>query len=140
MKILPALFLGAVAFAAPVIAGVEPGNWEFTVDVSIAENNASTGPVVRTRCITEEEARDPQKVLAETGQSGCEFTDSQDTGSEYTFKVQCSGGRIPVHGSGHINYTAQTMKGVIDLVAEQPSLRITTHSSVSARRLGPCNS
>ena len=63
-----------------------------------------------------------------------------DTGSEYTFKVECTGGRIPVHGSGHINYTAQTMKGVIDLIAEQPSLRITTHSSVSARRLGPCNS
>ena len=126
--------------AAPALAGVEPGNWEFTVDVSISGTGGSSGPIVKTRCITEAEARDPQKVIAETGQSGCEFQDARDTGAEYTFKIACRGGSVPVHGSGRVSYTAQTMQGVIDLVAEQPSLRITTHSNVRARRLGSCNS
>jgi hypothetical protein len=119
---------------------VEPGNWEFTVDVSISENGSSSGPLVKTRCISEAEARDPQKVLAEAESHGCEFSDTRDTGSEYTFSVNCRGGKVPVHGKGRVRYTARTMEGVIDLVAEQPSLRITTHSNLRARRLGSCNS
>jgi hypothetical protein len=130
----------ALAGAPAALAGVEPGNWEFTVDVSISESEGSSGPIVRTRCLSEADARDPQRVLAETGQSGCEFSNARDTGSEYTFSVDCRGGSVPVHGSGRVSYTADTLQGVIDLVAEQPNLRITTHSKVSARRLGPCNS
>jgi Protein of unknown function (DUF3617) len=133
------LALAAFLFVAAARAAVEPGNWEFTVDVSMSQGGSS-GPIVKTRCISEADARDPQKVLAETGSSGCEFSDTNDTGSEYTFSVDCRGGRVPVHGNGRVQYTAQTLQGVIDLTAEQPSLRITTHSKVSARRLGPCNS
>ncbi|HYX67284.1 MAG TPA: DUF3617 family protein [Burkholderiales bacterium] len=130
----------ALAGAPAASAGVSPGNWEFTVDVSISENAASSGPIVRTRCLSEADARDPQRVLAETGNSGCEFSNARDTGSEYTFSVDCRGGSVPVHGSGRVTYSAETLQGVIDLVAEQPNLRITTHSKVRARRLGPCNS
>lgn len=140
MKRIPALFLLALLSAPAALAGVAPGNWEFTVDVSIQENGSSSGPLVRTRCISEEDARDPQKLLAEAGSSGCQFSDTRDTGSEYSFSVDCRGGKVPVHGTGRVRYTAQTLQGVIDLTAEQPGLRITTHSKLSARRLGPCNS
>ena len=135
-KIFAALSL---VLAPAALAGVQPGNWEFTVDVSIAQGEAS-GPVVRRRCISEAEARDPQQVIAQTGQSGCRFSDARDTGAEYSFSVECPGGPVPVHGSGHLRYTAQAIDGIIDLVAEQPSLRIVTHSTVKGRRLGSCNS
>jgi Protein of unknown function (DUF3617) len=128
------LFWTTFAFAA----GVEPGNWEFTVDVGIQGIGSSSGPQVKTRCISAEEARDPAKMLAETRSSGCEFSNTRDTGSEYTFDVECRGGRVPVKGSGNVRYTPQTMEGQIDLTAEQQNLRIKTRSSVSARRLGPC--
>ena len=140
MKKVLRWILVCVPFAPAALAGVDPGNWEFTVDVSISENASSSGPIVKTRCISEAEARDPQKVIAEANSSGCEFSNANDTGSEYTFSVDCRGGSVPVHGNGRVSYTAQTMQGVIDLVAEQANLRITTHSKLSARRLGPCNS
>jgi hypothetical protein len=133
------LLLAGVFWMGNALAGVDAGNWQFTVEVSM-QTGSSSGPIVRTRCITEEEARDPQKVIAETGQSGCDFSDARDTGSEYSFKVDCRGGPVPVHGSGRVSYTAQTMDGVIDLVAEQQNLTITTHSKVNARRLGACHS
>jgi uncharacterized protein DUF3617 len=133
------LLLGAL-FSPLALAGVQPGNWEFTVEVSIAQGDSASGPVTRTRCISEEEARDPQKVIAEAGHSGCQFSDARDTGAEYTFSIDCSGGRVPVHGNGRLHYTAQTLEGVIDLVAEQQNLRIVTHSNVKARRLGACHS
>ena len=44
-------------------ARVEPGNWEFSVESPLQGN--SGGPVTKQRCISPEEAGDPQKVLAE---------------------------------------------------------------------------
>jgi hypothetical protein len=132
------LALGLMA-AAPALAGVQAGKWELTVDVSLAQGQAS-GPMVETRCISEEEARDPRRVFDDPGRADCTFSDARDTGSQYTFSLECRGGPVPVHGSGRVNYTAQTLEGVIDLVAEQQNLRIVTHSSVKGRRLGSCNS
>lgn len=139
MKKIFALAVLAVLAASPALAGVQAGNWQFTVDVSLSQGDAS-GPIVRTRCVSESEANDPRKVFADAGQSGCEFSDTQDTGAQYTFSVECKGGPIPVHGSGRIDYTAQTLDGVIDLIADQPNVRIVTHSTVKGRRLGSCNS
>ena len=138
-RVFPILL--SVLFAAPAFAaGVEPGQWELTVDVSLSEGSGKTGPIVETRCISEEEARDPKRVFADPGRQGCVFSDARDTGAEYTFSLDCRGGTVPVHGSGRVNYTAQTLEGVIDLIAEQPNLRIVTHSKVRGRRLGACNS
>lgn len=128
-----------LACVTPALAGVTPGNWEFTVDVSMSQGGSS-GPIVKTRCISEAEARDPQTVIGESGASGCQFSNTRDTGSDYSFSVDCTGGSVPVHGSGLVHYTSDTLQGVVDLTAEQPNLRITTHSNVRGRRLGACNS
>ena len=50
--------------AGTVHAGVEPGNWEFSVE-SPLQANANGGPIVKQRCLSPEEAVDPQKILAE---------------------------------------------------------------------------
>lgn len=134
------LVLALLASPVGALAGVQPGKWELTVDVSLSQGSGRTGPIVETRCISEDEARNPQAILTETGHESCVFTDARDTGAEYTFAVECRGGPVPVHGSGRVGYTAQTLDGTIELVAEQPNLRIVTHSSVKGRRLGSCNS
>lgn len=133
------IVLGCMAWLT-ALAGVQPGKWELTVDVSLGQGSGRTGPIVETRCISEDEARNPQRILAQTGHEACIFTDARDTGAEYTFAVECRGGPVPVHGNGRVRYTAQTLEGTIELVAEQPNLRIVTHSSVKGRRLGSCNS
>jgi hypothetical protein len=134
-----AILAALALIAAPALAGVQPGRWELTVDVSLTQGAGPTGPIVETRCISEAEANDPRKVLTENGHPGCQFSDARDTGGEYTFSVDCRDGPVPVHGSGRLRYTEQTLDGIIDLVAEQPNLRIVTHSSVKGRRLGSCN-
>ncbi|HEX7054599.1 MAG TPA: DUF3617 family protein [Burkholderiales bacterium] len=132
--------LGLLALpGAALAAGVQPGRWELTVDVSLSRGSSS-GPIVETRCIGEEEARDPRRVLADAGHPGCVFSDTRDTGAEYTFSIDCRSGPVPLHGSGRMRYTAQTLDGSIDLVAEQNNLRIVTHSTVKGRRLGSCHS
>ncbi len=118
-------------------AGIEPGNWEFSVDSPLQGN--VNGPVVKQRCLTPEEAADPQKVLAEArGSDKCQLSNVRDSGSDYQFDVACTG-RVPIHGSGNVRYTPTTLDGEIDLIGETQGLRLKTRSFVSGRRLGPCN-
>jgi hypothetical protein len=139
VKALLVVIAWAACLSSAFAAGVQPGKWELTVDVSLSEGSGNTGPIVETRCITEAEARDPGKLLAQTGHERCVFSNARDTGSEYTFSVECRGGPVPVHGSGRVSYAEQTLDGTIELIAEQPNLRIVTHSTVKGRRLGSCN-
>ena len=138
MRTLLGAMLLALLAPPPALAGVQAGKWELTVDVSLSEGSGKTGPIVETRCITEAEARDPGKLLTETGHERCLFSNTRDTGSEYSFTVECRGGPVPVHGNGRVTYAAQSLDGTIELIAEQPNLRIVTHSSVKGRRLGSC--
>ena len=118
-------------------ARVEPGNWEFSVESPLQGN--SGGPVTRQRCISPEEAGDPQKVLAEArGKNDCQLSNLKDSGTEYSFDVECKA-RIPLKGSGAVRYTPRSLDGEIDLVGEAQGLRLKTRSFVSGRRLGPCN-
>jgi Protein of unknown function (DUF3617) len=134
------------ALLAPVVAAadnIQPGNWEFTVDVhaqGLGAFQPKPGPITQTRCISAEEAANPAKVLGDAGARGeCQFSNQRDTGSEFTFDVQCTG-RIPVRGSGTMHYTAQTLDGDLNLNSDAQDLNFKTRSHVSARRIGPCSS
>ena len=128
-----ALFL----FIATAHARVEPGNWEFSVESPLQGNGS--GPVTKQRCISADEAGDPQKVLAEArGKNDCQLSNLRDSGTEYSFDVECKA-RIPLKGSGAVRYTPRSLDGEIDLVGETQGLRLKTRSYVSGRRLGPCN-
>ena len=128
---LLAFFVAGTAHAA-----IEAGNWEFSVDSPLTGN--ANAPTVKQRCLSREEAADPQKVLAEArGSDKCQLSNVRDSGSEYKFDVTCTG-RVPIHGSGSVQYTPTTLDGAIDLVGETQGLRLKTRSFVSGRRLGPC--
>ena len=123
-------------FATAAHAAVEPGNWEFSLESPLQNNGAAE---TRQRCITAEEANDPQKVLTEIrNKNNCQLSNVQDSGSEYRFDVACEA-KVPVTGSGALRYTPTTIDGQIDLVGETRGLRLKTRSFVSGRRLGPCN-
>jgi uncharacterized protein DUF3617 len=140
------IWISAAAAALPLLASgaqIEPGNWEFTVNVQAKGLGAfqpKPGPIVNTRCITPEQAANPAKVMSEAGARGeCQFSNERDTGSEFSFDVQCSG-RVPVQGSGKMRYSAQTMEGDLNLDGDAQGMRFTSRSHVSAKRLGPCTS
>ena len=124
-----------IFFATAANAAVEPGNWEFSLESPLQNNGATE---TRQRCITPDQANDPQKVLEEVRtKNNCQLSNVQDSGSEYRFEVACEA-KVPVTGSGAVRYTPTTIDGAIDLVGETRGLRLKTRSFVSGRRLGPC--
>ena len=136
----------AAAVAVPLAAQaapIEPGNWQFTVDVhaqGLGAFQPKPGPIVNTRCITPEQAANPAKVMSDAGARGeCQFSNQRDTGTEYSFDVRCTG-RVPVEGSGKMRYGPQNIDGDINLDGDAQGMRFTTRSHVSAKRLGPCSS
>ena len=95
--------------------------------------------MVKQRCLTPEEAADPQKVLSEArGSDKCQLSNVVDSGSDYKFDLACTG-NVPIRGTGTVRYTPTTLDGEVDLVGETRGLRLKTRSFVSGRRLGPCS-
>src|SRR4051812_37875200 len=121
----------AIPFATQA-APIEPGNWEFTVDVhaeGLGAFQPKPGPIVQTRCISPEQAANPAKVLGDAGARGeCQLSNQRDTGSEFTFDVQCTG-QIPVHGSGKMRYSAQTLDGDLNLDGDAQGMKFKTQST-----------
>ena len=137
--IIAALLMPLAAYAA----SIEPGSWEFTVDMKAQGLGAfqpKPGPKSSTRCITPEQASNPAKVMSEVAARGeCQFSNQRDTGSELSFDVRCAG-RVPLQGSGAVRYNAQSFDGDLNLDGYVQGMEFTTRSHVNARRLGPCSS
>ena len=133
------LLLAALLFtSASLAAEVEPGNWELTLTTSLPGADKPTA-VTQARCLTLEDAKDPSRVVGARG--GCEFSNRKDTGSVFSFDVNCSG-QVPMHGSGAVRYSAQTIDADLDLAADNISIggqKFRVRSRVAGRRLGPCN-
>jgi len=133
------LFTVGYAWAA---GDIEPGMWEFTVNVQAEGLGAMApkpGPIVNQRCITPEQAANPEKALTEAGAKGqCTFSNQRNTGIQFNFNVACTA-PFPVQGSGTMRYTAEAMEGDLDLAGDMQGMKFKTRSHINARRLGPCN-
>ena len=134
----------AAAVALPFIAHaaqIEPGNWEFTVDLrakGLGAFQPKPGPMTKTRCITPEEASNPAKVVSDAVARGeCQLSNGQDTGSELSFDVKCTG-RVPMQGSGKMRYSAENIDGNVNLDGDAQGMHFTSRSHVRAKRLGAC--
>src|SRR6185436_6537677 len=99
---------------AAALAQIQPGNWELAVTTMMTGSDKPAA-VTQTRCIREEDARDPSRVLG--GQQGtCEVTNKRDSGASYSFDVSCTGA-LPMKGHGTVNYTPTSMDADLDLTA-----------------------
>jgi hypothetical protein len=128
--------LAALLFCVPagaVLADIQAGHWQMTVTTVIEGMPGAMAPITQARCLTEAEAKDPSRLIGQG--AGCVFSNRQDTGSQITFDVVCTG-QVPLSGGGAVRYTPQTVEGTLDLTATNP--RIVTHSQLAAKRLGEC--
>jgi hypothetical protein len=130
MRIVVAALLCA---AGTAFADIQAGNWEMTVTTTIEGMPGAMAPITQARCLTEAEAKDPSRLIG--AGAGCVFSNKQDTGSQITFDVSCTG-QVPLSGSGAVRYTAQSVDGTLDLTATNP--RIVTRSQLAGKRLGEC--
>ena len=129
------ILLLLVLSGGALAADIEPGNWEMTVTTSVDGMPGGMEPIVQTRCLTREEARDPGRLVG--AGAGCEFSNRRDTGSQLSFDVSCSG-QVPMRGSGVVRYTSQTVDASLELSADAGGQKIMTRSRVVGRRLGGC--
>jgi len=138
-RMLPFLLLCTPALAA---GDLEPGMWEFTVNVQaegLGGLAPKPGPIVNQRCITPEQAANPEKALTEAGAKGqCTFSNQRNTGIQFNFDVACSA-PFPVQGSGTMRYTPEAMEGDLDLAGDMQGMKFNTRNHINARRLGPCS-
>jgi len=127
------LFLLVLLLAsAPARADITAGNWEISAS-TVIEGMGQPTSLTQTRCLTEEDARDPGRLFAGTPGGRCDFTSRNDTGSVFSFQVSC-GTNPPVVGEGSVRYDAATLEGDVELTMEG----LKTHSHITGRRLGPC--
>lgn len=118
--------------SAPAHADISPGNWEISATTTI-EGIGQPSSYTQTRCLTEEDARDPSRLFAGTPGGRCDFTSRNDTGSVFTFQLTC-GTNPPVVGEGSVRYDAATLEGDVELRMDS----LKTQSRITGRRLGPC--
>lgn len=139
MKFSPLFMIPALALPLSNAGAVEPrpGMWNLTVITSADGAERPFGPYVTSQCLTEEDVRNPEKLLAENGVDACTYGDKLYRANSMSFTVQC-GGAIPMSGSGKVNYSAESLQGNIVIAADLNGLQINTQSEVSGRRTGDC--
>ena len=115
-------------------AQVQPGSWELSL-VSVMTGQPKPAAVTQTRCLTNNDARDPSSVLGGAKSGTCTFVNKHDSGTVFTFDVSCTGA-LPMKGKGTVTYTQTTMQADLDLSADEGKFGMRTF--VSGRRLGPC--
>lgn len=132
-----ALIFAVLAAASTAVAAldIQEGSWEMTVSVSVDGMPGGLQPVTQTRCLTREDARDPTRLIG--AGAGCEFSNKQDSGSQITFDVACTG-QVPMRGSGSVRYSANDVEGTLEIAADTGGQRIMTRSQLVGRRLGEC--
>ena len=134
MRTAPILALGL--FAAPAAADIGEGNWDMQITMQMPGAPPGGQAIRQSQCLSAEDARDPSKLFGSPG-AGCQFTDRQDTGSAYRFKIVCSG-PTQVSGSGEMNYSHDSLDGQIVLDMSQGQQKVETRTTIKARRTGPC--
>lgn len=130
-----------ISLQAPVLsvhaADASPGLWSITVSMAAEGADSELAPVTKTRCLTEADARSPDKLFAEMG-GGCTFGDKHYQGSRFTFSVRCEG-LIPMQGSGEVSFDQDSFEGSLAIQAHVPEMgALKTKSRISGNRLADC--
>ena len=140
-KIAAVVFAGLIAAPLSQAADISPGLREISVESRVSESPGFTPPTSRmTKCFTAQDARDPSKMLgdvANTGATGCTYTERNYSGSTLTFAMQCAGDFAMV-SRGTISFAADTMQGNITAKANVAGQNVEMQNKISARRVGGC--
>ena len=131
------LGLGLALAAAPCLAQVQPGEWEFT-STSTSRLFAKPQVLVFKRCIRKEDADDPERWMSNPGQSDCKLTPASRSGDTYRWEMNCPSAGM--RGSGFARLRGATMEGESQMAGVSKGEKFELSTKVTGRRLGPCKS
>jgi hypothetical protein len=137
-----ALFVIGFLLAAPAARAevqLQPGLWQETETGS--ENNQPAKSETSTRCMTAEEARQPNKavVFDETLRKHCKALDYKRSGDLLTLRMQCGAPGFMVNiGATFTLHSPQHYSGIMKVAIELATLKFNTDKKIDAHRIGEC--
>jgi Protein of unknown function (DUF3617) len=128
--------------ASPVFAAdIQAGMWALSL-----ENRVQAAPdfmpqsYTLNQCLTDQDARDPSRVLggmANPGASDCTYTDKSYSGNTFHFRMQCAGS-LGLRANGEVTFTATTLEGSVVSTASVAGQDVEFRVGISGHRTGAC--
>jgi hypothetical protein len=112
------------------------GRWEVKMVMSMPGMPKEVPPATTTTCVTPEEAKDPQKMIANAQlaqQSNCKINDYKTTGNKVTWAMTCEGEQA-MTGEGEYIYAGDTYTGTVKVTRAGQVMTM----KYSGKRLGDC--
>ena len=129
------MFLGlpVSAFAQTL----EPGEWEFNAVTSSPLFPGGQSMVFK-RCITKEDAENPERWMARQNETGeCKLTPGEKTRSAMRWEMFCP--KTNLRGSGIARVTGPgRVESELQMTSALQGYRVQMNTRTSGRRLGPC--
>ncbi len=136
--LLTASLLALAAHAAA--AGIEPGQWEFSVKTDVEGLPPAQHPLKLARCISNQDADNLLKLLPlapGATPDTCSVTERHQTGSKLTYRISCPG--MPsVTTTGEATLAGAALNGAATSRLDAVSYHKQLQQSYSGKRTGPC--
>ena|ERR1051325_4213322 len=87
----------------------KPGQWRITIETEISGMPVKMPPLVYERCITAEEAKDPEHAVPHDPKDPCGAKDTKVKGNEVSWSIDCP--KKKVSGKGHIVFSDESYSG-----------------------------
>lgn len=111
---------------------IDPGNWELQATTRLRGIREPT-VVVRERCLTEEDVKNPLRLFGTSIGRRCTFSNPKDNGRLITFEVVCNS-KQPMSGKGAVRYQRDSFEGELEAKGESLDAR----AQVKGQRKGEC--
>ena len=142
MKVTNAVIVALVASSPLWVAAQDSarqdGRWEVTVEMEMPGMPMKMPAQTITRCVTKEEAADPQKALPQGGRGAaadsCKVSDYKMAGNTVTWAMKC-GPPEQMSGTGEMVYDGDSYKGTMTMSMATGQAIVMKHSG---KRLGDC--
>ncbi len=127
--------------AAPARAEValQPGLWQETETGT--ENGRPTESETSTRCMTEEEAKQPGKAVAFDAvlRKHCKALDYKRSGDDLSLRLQCGTQSLNVNiDAAFTLHTPQHYSGSFKASVELGPITLSANKKIDAKRIGDC--
>jgi hypothetical protein len=129
------LLLGMTATASA--QSLEPGEWEFNAVTSSPLFPGGQSTVFK-RCITREDADNPERWMARQSETGeCKLTPVEKTSSSMKWDVFCP--KTNMRGSGVARITGPgRLESELRMTSEFQGYRVQMNTRTSGKRVGSC--
>jgi hypothetical protein len=119
---------------------VKPGLWDIALESGVsASPDWKPQPFAMKQCLSEADAKNPDRLLlgmGSSGATGCDFLNRQYSGNTLSFDVSCAG-TLGLKGHGQVTYTATSVDGFLNVTVDGGG-QIDMQNKIHARYLGDC--